>query len=378
MGLLKWLTWPDVSWVGNLWRVIALSTWTIFSYLSLVDARTSTAVMIFALGVLLLIIPRSPDLILGIATLISFILYWTYYEYSAISFGYVVIFYMSYLAGERSQKVPAKIWLAIMVVGYSAAALSWMGHMLEGASVRLVIEYIMGSFVLTDVFILFFWISGNNKRTVKVQRQILQEKAALAGTLERTRIAREMHDIVAHSLSGVIALADGARYGAAKEPQMAVKTLETISQTSREALTQMRGLLSVLREDGQRDTRSAPGVADLSTLVGEARRNGLELTVMGLEDIPDDLPMLTQFIIYRTVQELLTNMLKYSSTATGGLTVEIENRSVVIHSRNPSEENKGESGYGLIGMGERVRAQGGTLDVKRKDGEFLVEARVTW
>lgn len=236
----------------------------------------------------------------------------------------------------------------------------------------------MGAFVLVDVFILFFWISGSNKRTVKVQRQILQEKAALAGTLERTRIAREMHDIVAHSLSGVIALADGARYSAAKEPKVAVKTLETIAETSREALTQMRGLLSVLREDGQRDTRSAPGVADLSTLVREARRNGLELTVMGLKDIPEDLPVLTQFIIYRTVQELLTNMLKYSSTATGGLTVKIENRAVVIHSRNPMQENKGESGYGLIGMGERVRAQGGTLDVKRKDGEFLVEARVTW
>ncbi|KQB85354.1 sensor histidine kinase [Corynebacterium oculi] len=334
--------------------------------------------MILALGVLLLIIPRSPDLVLGIATLISFILYWVYYEYSAISFGYAVIFYMSYLAGERSQKISAKLWLGIMVVGYSAAALSWMGNMLDMGSIRLVVEHVMGSFILTDVFILFFWISGNNRRMVKVQRKILQERADMAGTLERTRIAREMHDIVAHSLSGVIALADGARYNAAKEPQLAVKTLETISQTSREALTQMRGLLSVLREDGQRDTRSAPGVADLSMLVGEARRNGLELTVMGLRDIPDDLPALTQFIIYRTVQELLTNMLKYSSTGTGGLTVKVENRAVVIHSRNPAKESVGENGYGLIGMGERVCAQGGTLDVKRKDGEFLVEARVTW
>ncbi|MDK8449693.1 sensor histidine kinase [Corynebacterium mastitidis] len=265
-----------------------------------------------------------------------------------------------------------------MLAGYSAAALGWMFRIFEGQSVQDFLDYIMGAFVLVDIFILFFWISGSNKRMVKVQRQILQEKADLAGTLERTRIAREMHDIVAHSLSGVIALADGARYSAAKEPQLAVKTLETISHTSREALTQMRGLLSVLREDGQRNARSVPGVADLSTLVSEAQRNGLELTVVGLDDIPDELPTLTQFIIYRTVQELLTNMLKYSSTGTGGIMVRSEGREIVISSRNPAKKNDSESGYGLIGMGERVRAQGGDLDVNRKDGEFLVEARVAW
>ncbi|MEJ4100400.1 histidine kinase [Corynebacterium mastitidis] len=346
--------------------------------MSFADGSFFASMMIGVLGLALLIVPRFPDAILVIANLISVTLCWVYYEYSAIYYGYAIIFYMAYLTGERSRKVSAKWWLVIMLVGYSAAALSWMDEVLEGEDVRVILDYIIGACILVDIFILFFWFSGRNKRTVKIQRKILQEKADLAGTLERTRIAREMHDIVVHSLSGVIALADGARYSAAKEPQLAVKTLDTIAQSSREALAQMRGLLSVLREDGQRVTRSVPGVADLSVLVSEARRNGLELTVMGLDNIPEDLPTLTQFIIYRTIQELITNMLKYSSTGTGGIRVEVVSRAITISSRNPEKKNTSESGFGLIGMRERLQSQGGTLEVTRKDGEFLVNARVAW
>ena len=99
MGLLKWITWPDVSRLGNLWRVIALSVWTLFACSRLADTSFSTATMLVALGVILLTVPRSPDILLGIATLISFVLCWVNYGYSSINYGYAIIFYMAYLAG---------------------------------------------------------------------------------------------------------------------------------------------------------------------------------------------------------------------------------------------------------------------------------------
>lgn len=237
-------------------------------------------------------------------------------------------------------------------------------------------NWIVGLFISRFSPSLYFWLMGIMIRQRENKLAILSEKAELAGTLERNRIAREMNDIIAHNLSGVIALADGARYSAVRNPQVAVDTLEVISETSRDALHQIRGLLSVLREGEGRDRHSAPGVTDISALVSDARRNGLELMVTGLDSLPDDLPPLLQFTLYRTVQELLTNMLKYSSTRTGSIRVEKVGRTISLYSRNPTEDGDSPGGLGLVGMQERLHTQGGVLEVERKDGDFLVKVQV--
>lgn len=237
-------------------------------------------------------------------------------------------------------------------------------------------NWIIGLFVGRFSPLFSFWLMGVMLRQRENKLAILSEKVELAGTLERNRIAREMHDIIAHNLSGVIALADGARYSAVRNPQVAVDTLEVISETSRDALNQIRGLLSVLREGEGRDRHSAPGVTDISALVSDARRNGLELMVTGLDSLPDDLPPLLQFTLYRTVQELLTNMLKYSSTRTGSIRVEKVGRTISLYSRNPTEDGDSPGGLGLVGMQERLHTQGGVLEVERKDGDFLVKVQV--
>ena len=100
----------------------------------------------------------------------------------------------------------------------------------------------------------------------------LAARAELATVSERNRIAREMHDIVAHSLTVVIAQADGGRYAGRKDPAKAMEALETISARGREALTQMRGLLSVLHEGDDRTTTSTPGVSALKDLIADANR----------------------------------------------------------------------------------------------------------
>ena len=128
-----------------------------------------------------------------------------------------------------------------------------------------------------------------------------------------------MHDIVAHNLAGVIALADGARFAAAKNPAAATEALETIASTSRDSLKQMRGLLSVLRDGDSRADTKAPGASDIAGLISEARRSGFDITVHGLEDLPTESDELYQFTVYRVVQEILTNMLKHSRDKRGVL-----------------------------------------------------------
>ncbi|XLN83689.1 histidine kinase [Corynebacterium tuberculostearicum] len=118
-------------------------------------------------------------------------------------------------------------------------------------------------------------------------QQLLIERAEMAGAVERNRIAREMHDIVAHNLAGVIALADGARFAAAKNPAAATEALETIASTSRDSLKQMRGLLSVLRDGDSRADTKAPGASDIAGLISEARRSGFDIIVHGLEEPAD-------------------------------------------------------------------------------------------
>ena len=179
-----------------------------------------------------------------------------------------------------------------------------------------------------------------------------------------------MHDIVAHNLSAVIALADGARYAAAKDPQVASDTLGTIAETSREALKQMRGLLSVLRDDAVRDP-NAVGVSAVEGLLADAHRTGLTVTSTGFDEIPEGLPQLTQSTLYRVVQELLTNMLKYSPDRHGALTAEVTDRRIRIISANKQGDSESDPGFGLIGMRERVHALGGTMQVSR-DEEFTV------
>ncbi|MDD0858646.1 histidine kinase [Arthrobacter alpinus] len=144
------------------------------------------------------------------------------------------------------------------------------------------------------VLILFSWTAGDLTRTKRLREQALSDRAHrleieaqherdLAASDERAHIAREMHDIVAHSLSVIITQADGARYAAAANPEIAPETLATIAATGRSSLQEMRRLLGVLRGGDQASTRPLPGLADLDELLLGIRATGLpvEFTVAG-------------------------------------------------------------------------------------------------
>jgi signal transduction histidine kinase len=240
------------------------------------------------------------------------------------------------------------------------------------------------------------------------------QQARISAAAERARIAREMHDIVAHSLSIVVAQADGGRYAAASDPEAAVRALGTISETGRTALTDMRRLLGVLRSQDDEDAarvetapgsaptpaltagpgggprpasaavgepRQArpapqPGVEEIEDLVGQARDGGQRVSLVRVGE-PRTLPAGMGLTLYRVCQESLTNVRKHAGpdpAVTVAVrwtpsTVELE----VLDDGRGAAATVHDPGFGLRGMRERANLYGGTLETgPRRGGGFRV------
>ncbi|MFD3996970.1 sensor histidine kinase [Streptomyces sp. NPDC058583] len=203
-------------------------------------------------------------------------------------------------------------------------------------------------------------------RRLEIERD---QEVRLAAAAERTRIAREMHDIIGHNLSVITGLADGGRYAAAKNPERAAQALEAIGTTSREALAELRRLLGVLHDDEQEAARDPqPTLADLDALITGVRNAGLPVR-FDRDGTSPDRPLTpgAQLTVYRVVQEALTNALKHAgegAKATVLLThtpqevrAEITNTGPAVPPPPPSGQ-----GQGLTGMRERAALYDGTLD----------------
>ncbi|MCK7636801.1 histidine kinase [Corynebacterium sp. P7202] len=291
--------------------------------------------------------------------------------------GAVAVAYCAFLTAARITSRVRFVYLGAMLLGATVALSMLWNVSLFPAGGRLPVVMLAVALVSSWTWVAFFWMLGDSSRRRRDNLEALRQRAELAGVVERTRIAREMHDIVAHSLAAVISLADGARFAARRDPQAAVDTLELIAETSRESLEQMRGLLSVLRDETGRSESAPPGAADIPGLIADARRSGLRLSVRGTETIPGDLPQLSQMTLYRLVQEMLTNMLRHGD-GTGELTVTDTGRAVTVTATNPVGRtgSAGASGFGVTGMRERLRAVGGRLDVADTGARFVVTAVV--
>jgi signal transduction histidine kinase len=197
-------------------------------------------------------------------------------------------------------------------------------------------------------------------------------------TEERLRIARELHDVVSHTISVINVQAGVAAHVIEQHPDKAAAALETIRDASKEALRELRGILNVLRQvDDRDDLRPAPGLADLDQLVRTTSEAGLRVTLTTSGQASHVSPTV-ELATYRIVQESLTNALRYAG---GGcvavklaydrdcLTVEVDD------SGGSRREPAAGGGHGIMGMRERASAVGGTLEAgPRADGGFLVRA----
>jgi signal transduction histidine kinase len=196
------------------------------------------------------------------------------------------------------------------------------------------------------------------------------QEGRLAAAAERARIAREMHDIVAHNLSVIIALADGASYTIDSSPQRAAEATERVAATGRQALLEMRRLLGVLREDTtDQPLAPQPSLDRLDGLLAQVHAAGIPVT-MDLDGDPHELSEGIQLTVFRVVQEALTNTLKHAARPTsahlalrcraGGVELEVTDTGGSDRIAEPAQ--LAGSGRGLRGMHERAAAYGGRLD----------------
>ncbi|NTW42187.1 MAG: hypothetical protein HGA44_20300 [Cellulomonadaceae bacterium] len=207
------------------------------------------------------------------------------------------------------------------------------------------------------------------------------QQALLARAAERTRIAREMHDVVAHSLSVMIALADGAGAALDRAPDRSRAALDELSATGRTALADMRRVLGVLHEPDA-PLQPQPGSDDLGELVERFRATGLPVRTAGLAcPLPADTGL--QLAVYRIVQESLTNALRYApATALVDVTISRSPSSVEVVVTDTGAGalvvDQGGAGHGLVGMRERVEVYGGTVTAGPWRGGWRVHAVLPW
>ena len=238
------------------------------------------------------------------------------------------------------------------------------------------------------------WVLGDRARVQRALAAGLQERAARlererasearrAVATERARIARELHDVVAHHVSMMVVQAEAGPVVVERDPARAAGAFEAIAATGRQALVEMRRLLGVLRGDGDRDGDGAPslapqpGLAQVPSLVEQVGRAGLrvELVVEGPEA---PLPAGVDLSAYRIVQEALTNALRHGGAGQARVMVRYGEHDLELQVHNEGRAaGNGAPGRGLLGMRERVSLFGGELHAgPGPDGGFTVVARL--
>jgi signal transduction histidine kinase len=237
--------------------------------------------------------------------------------------------------------------------------------------------------VADTILVLGAWAIGDNigtrraylaaleERAERLEREqtVVSQRAALA---ERARIARELHDVVAHHVSAIAVQAGAAEEIAERDPGRARAVLAAIQSSSREALAEMRAVVGVLQEDGDGLTLAPqPGLAQVAQLAAQSRAAGLDVRVR-VEGRPAPLPDALELSAYRIIQEALTNTLKHAGASRAEVTVRYAEDGVEL---SVTDDGAGEApaalpgaGRGLVGMRERVALFHGRLDAGRLPG----------
>ncbi|MBA3390604.1 MAG: sensor histidine kinase [Rubrobacter sp.] len=297
---------------------------------------------------------------------------------------------------------PLSSFIIFLVVSYSvavhgegrravvAAAAAFATEILIIDLPRLLAGENPGNIIPAWILYLMLWFVGRTIRQSRLQAERLQdlatqlelereEKARTAVAEERSRISRELHDVVAHSVSVMVVQSQAAQRLLEGEQRNARQALESIETTGRQALTEMRRLLGILRRtDAELALAPQPGLEHLDALIEQTREAGLpvELSVEG--DV-GSLPPGVDLTAYRIVQEALTNTLKHAGPAHARVTIRRRDDGMELEvADDGAASGKGDgSGQGLIGMRERVALYGGALESGRRDGGgYIVRARL--
>jgi len=249
--------------------------------------------------------------------------------------------------------------------------------------------------IFPTVFFVFVpWLVGRTLRHQSALSRELAEKADRAQherdeeerravSAERGRIARELHDVLAHNLSVMVVQAGAARRIVERDPDTAADAADLIRTTGRDALAELRSLLGTVHRDEGEPLGGVPSLAQVNRLVRRAREAGLTVRLK-VEGEAAPLPTGIDLTAYRVVQEALTNTLKHAGEARAEVTVRYEPREVVVEVEDDGIGPDGNGqladvggGHGLVGMRERVAVSGGELEAgPRPEGGFELRARL--
>jgi signal transduction histidine kinase len=276
--------------------------------------------------------------------------------------------------GRRALWVPPVLAVAVIPVFVAAVHYGQSAGNAIPSFVWLVVAWVVGRSVRS-------WGRKNvaleiANRELEQQRE-LQAQAAVM--VERGRIARELHDVVAHNVSMMVVQAGAATRVLDGEQPDVRNALDVIATAGRETVDEMRTLLGVLRsDDGPAALKPQPGLADLEHLAGTVREAGLPV-LLRIEGEPPSLPPALDLSAFRIVQEALTNTLKHAGPAQAVVTVRYTDGAVELeiadNGRGPSGGRS--TGHGLVGMRERAAMFGGELEAARaSEGGFIVRARL--
>jgi signal transduction histidine kinase len=321
-----------------------------------------------ALYLPLLLRPRSPILCFGVVALVA-LAQWLFSGPLLADAAVLIALYWVALECDLAKVVFAG---ATVQAGAIMAALRWSStdslKVWVGLSGLTVAAGVLGVTVRQRRALLI----SLHERAARLEFERDQE-GRLGAAAERARIAREMHDIVAHNLSVIIALADGATYAMDSSPERAIQATRRVSATGRQALEEMRRLLGVLREESsEHPFEPQPSLDRLDELLAQVHAAGIPVT-MELDGDPHELPDGVQLTVFRVAQEALTNTLKHAERPTrahlalschpGAVELEVTDTGSRETDGPPEFSLAGASGgRGLRGMRERAAAYGGKLD----------------
>jgi signal transduction histidine kinase len=227
------------------------------------------------------------------------------------------------------------------------------------------------------------FVYGRRKMVAELaqERQVSASERELRSVMEeRARIARELHDVVAHHMSMITVQAQTARFRHKDLPEPAIAEFTEIARVARTSLSELRGLLSALRDDGADPNRiPQPTLADLPALVDRINAAGTPVTLTSAADT-DDLPQVMQLAVYRIVQEGLSNVVRHAGGARTWVTITQTEKTLEIEVMNESPPNttarqpSDSRGNGLVGLRERATLLGGTFQTDQPEGGWRLRA----
>ncbi|MFI9010885.1 sensor histidine kinase [Actinosynnema sp. NPDC053489] len=317
----------------------------------------------------------------------------------------VALFLAIFSAGAWGRDRARAKWARIAVI---AVMFGWLGFGLvrflvdpvpafEGAAgpldpVLASVLYGIGFNLLFFLTAYFFgdmaWVSARREAELEHRAEQLrrsqEQNTRGAIVAERVRIARDLHDVVAHHVSVMGVQAGAARRVLDRDPELAREALRTVEDTARTAIGELRGLLGVLRADPEEEVRegagerSSPGLDQLPELAEQARSAGLAVA-HGVYGEPRPVPEGVALSVYRIVQESLTNVVRHADASRADVRVRFLEKSLEVEVADDGRGRAGASGgagFGLVGMRERVAVHGGELEAgPRRDAGYLVRAR---